>query len=376
VEVLWTARQDALVNGDVLVPSGTTLTIEAGTRVLLGPNASLQVDGELRVHGTAEAPVLFTRAGYEPWGGIVLREGASAELTHAWLTAGGGDRSRTFGHSDSQAVIYLERASLDMHGGGLADNPGKALGSRGARVRLDGVLVTRCDTGGELRTTDLRVDRGHVLEMPDGDGDADDDDNDGIYVSKPPRDEDGEPIESVIRDTVFAVGEDDAIDHNGGQLRLERVWIQDFRHEGVAASDTNRVVIVDSVVRGCDNGIEAGYGSPTVIVEHTMLTDNDVGLKFGDSYDRAETGTLSVHHSISIDNHDANVRNHVLALGGPREGAVQITCSMVDTPEHDGHGENLAERPVGAWALEGCTRVQPPLGEACDGLPLGPRTCF
>jgi hypothetical protein len=375
-EVVWGTDAELLVEGDVEVPAGTALVIEAGARVLLERNASLQVAGTLRVQGSAESPVLFTRAGEDPWGGIAVLEGGVAELDHAWLTAGGGDASRVFGHSDSQALIHVDHGTLVMRGGGVADNPGKAFASQTSKVTLTGVLVTRCDTGGEMRASEVLVEHGHVLEMPDGDRSADDDDNDGIYMSNPPHDADGNPIESIIRDTVFAVGEDDAIDHNGAQLRVERVWIEDFRHEGIAASDTNRIMVVDSVVRGCDNGIEVGYGTPEVIVEHCTLTDNDVGLKFGDTYDRAENGSLTVHHTISIGNHEANVRNHVVALDGPLEGAIELDCSMVDDAEHDGLNGNVAGQPQGDWVTRGCASAPALTGAGCDATPPGPRACF
>jgi hypothetical protein len=113
-----------------------------------------------------------------------------------------------------------------------------------------------------------------------------------------------------------------------------------------------------------------------VIVEHSMLTDNGVGLKFGDSYDRTERGSLIVRHTISLGNREANVKNHVVALGGPLEGAVRVDCSMVDTPEHDGQDGNLAGEPEGDWQARGCASGPVPAGGGCDGTPPGPRTCF
>jgi hypothetical protein len=189
-------------------------------------------------------------------------------------------------------------------------------------------------------------------------------------------DDGGNPIESIIRDTVFALGEDDAIDHNDAQLLIERVWIEGFRHEGVACSNGHRAVVRDSVVRGCEQGIEAGYGAPEVIVEHCMVTDNDVGLRFGDSYDEETTGSLTVRHTIALGNRVANVRNHVEMLEGPRPDAIAITCSMVGSPESAAENGNVEGLPQGDWTTRGCSSGPDMDAPACDGTPPGPRVCF
>lgn len=375
-ELSWPPSADVVVEGDLVVPVGSTLVIEAGTRVLLAENAALQIDGALRVRGSADDPVLFTRAGEPAWGGIRVSAGGSAELEHAWLTAGGGDDTRAFGHSNSQPVLFASESRLTMTGGGVVDNVGKAFGAELARVRLDGVLVSRCDTGGQLNASDVLLQNAHVLELPDADGRLDDDDNDGIYLSAVMLDAAGAPVESIIRDTVFALGEDDAIDHNNAQLRVERVWIEGFTHEGVAGSTGHRVLVRDSVVRGCEQGIEAGYGAPEVVVEHCLVTDNDVGLRFGDSYDDETTGTLTVSHTISLGNRSAEVRNHVNMIGGPSEGAIAIACSMVGGGEASTENGNAAGEPAGDYRTRGCATGPDMDAPGCDGTPPGPRLCF
>ncbi len=372
----WDRTADIVVRGDAIVPAGSTLTIEAGTRVLLEANAALEVHGVLRVRGNADDPVLFTRASKDAWGGVRVLPDGRAELEHAWFTAGGGDATRAFGHSDSQPVVYVEAGTLVMSGGGVVDSPGKAFGGTGSRVTIDGALVSRCDTGGQLNASEVLLQNAHVLEMPDADGRFDDDDNDGLYLSGAQLDADGNPIESIIRDTVFARGEDDGIDHNKAQLRVERVWIEGFRHEGIAGSNGNRLLVRDSVIRDCEQGIEAGYGAPEVIVDHCLLIGNDVGLRFGDSYDDETTGSLTVRHTISLGNRTANVRNHVSMLDGPLAGALRVECSMVGSPESTAESGNVVGKPEGDWALRGCATGPDMRAPGCDGTPPGPRTCF
>lgn len=345
-EHVWSADEDIVIHGDLQLTAASHLVVQAGARLSFDARAALEVLGRLEVQGTAERPVLFTRAGAEAWGGIRLLMGSSARLEHAWFVAAGGDTTRAWGHSHSQPVLWIEQAELAVHGGGVLDSPGKAFGSYMAHVELDGVLVSRCDTGGEFAKSELHVAHGHVLEMPDADRQLDDDDNDGIYVSGVALDDAGEPLESSIEDMVFAVGEDDGIDHNNALLRVERVWIEGFSHEGIAASHGHRVAISEAVVRGNGQGIEAGYGTPQVSVSHSLLTDNDVGLRFGDSYKQASAGSLHVQSSIITGNR-TDVKNYADHIAGPVPMAIEITCSIVGDEAEAIGGEECSDVVVG-----------------------------
>ena len=53
-----------------------------------------------------------------------------------------------------------------MFGGAIVDCPGKAVGSSDAIVTLQGVLISRVDTGGEHRRSRLTMRRCHTLEIP------------------------------------------------------------------------------------------------------------------------------------------------------------------------------------------------------------------
>ena len=363
---------DVGIEGTLRVDAGARLRIGPGVRVLLGEKARLVVEGELVIEGSAAAPVLFTRAGAAAWGGVHLRHGATGVLHHAWFVGGGGDEGRALGHSNSQPVVLVDDGRLEMVGGGLVDNVGKAVASRRAEVVLRGVLVSRCDTGGELMESVALIDGCHFVEIPDADGIAEDDDNDGIYLLSA-LERDGVTLQSVVRDTVFAMGEDDGIDHNNALVRVERCWIEGFANEGVAASAGRRIEVVDTVVQGCEQGIEAGYGPPEVIVERTVVRDCDVGLRIGDSYDWEVSGSMTVRQSVVTGNRLHNVWNHVNALGGPLEGALEITCSAVDSDGWDGSNDNVA----GAVVLdaEGCAVLPWVESLWCDAGAMGLTRC-
>ena len=279
---------------------------------------------------------------------------------------GGGDATKTFGHSASQPVVKASYATMNLTGGGILDSPGKGLGAYQATVSATGLLISRCDTGGEIVQSSLTLSSSHIVEIPDADGVFDDDDNDGMYFVGVLQEGDN-VFGSTLTDVVFALGEDDGVDQNDAEVTILRGWIEGFRHEGVAASGDRTVTVEDSVLLGCDQGIEAGYGSPTVVVRHCLLTGHRVGLRFGDDYVWGDEGALVVSHSVSVANSEANVLN-LMETGAPEPGAIQISCSMVDDIAFDGHDGNTSGEPT--WTAGGCVDAPP-----CDDVPVGPTSC-
>ncbi|MCA9582704.1 MAG: hypothetical protein KC416_12975, partial [Myxococcales bacterium] len=270
---------------------------------------------------------------------------------------------------NSAPVFRVDRGELAMTGGAVLDNPGKAFGTEGAVISLRGTLISRCDSGGEFKHTRLTMEETHTLEMPDADGVANDDDNDGVYLSNA-YGPDGKEEYSILRNVVFAVGEDDAIDHNGGLVRVDGAWIRGFLHEGVAASNSRRIEIRDAIISKCEQGLEAGYGSPTVIAERVYVVDNNVGLRIGDSYDRLVSGTLTVRDSVIARNGE-NLRNYSNRDQGPIAGALTVSCSWVGDPAGPTEGtcNRLEQAPTNT-----CPSPSDE-GSGCEcGLPA-PRTC-
>jgi Right handed beta helix region len=358
----WGPDEVIIVGGDLTIPKGTQLSIDSGTQVILGDQVNITIDGDIFATGTQAAPIVFqAKAQESPWGGVV-QNGGQGLYEWAFFTQGGARFGAGFGHSASQPVILAKAGELSLEHVFIFDNPGKALGSEQALVNLTSCLVARCDTGGEFKHSLVTVEASHFMEIPDGDGVAADDDNDCLYFGGAW----AGAGESRISESVFYLGEDDGIDHNGAKLTIEDCYIEGFHHEGIACSNGGHVAISNTVVRGCDQGIEAGYGAPQVTVDHSLLMDNKVGLRVGDSYDWEVGGSLIVTSTISWANGQDNVLNYVNDLGGPLEGALDISWSMVDDPDWDGVGGNTP----GAASLDTWLRLAPAsngVGSGADG---------
>ncbi len=322
----WDSISDRYVEETLVIPEDTDLVIHGGTRIEMGDRANIVVQGHLRAVGTRERPIVFISADWErPWGGVEIDNG-SAVLAHCFFVNGGADPERIFGHSGSQAVLMARSAVVDLSNCYFLDNPGKALGADNSRVTVESTLITRCDTGGEFHASVARVSSTHVLDIPNGDNRFVDDDNDGFYFATtlPGSDE-----PSVVESTFIVTGKDDAIDHNNANLEIRNCWLQGYLHEGVAGSNGNYVRVFNTMVTGCEQGVEAGYGEPLVLVDHSVIVNNGVGLRFGDSYDWGSGGRMIVTNSVIYDNRD-DVRNYDLQSAGPIDGGITVTHSVVD----------------------------------------------
>ncbi|MCB2199049.1 right-handed parallel beta-helix repeat-containing protein [bacterium] len=335
----WSAGEIVTIQGEVTISAGDELILEPGVLVRMGALAELNVEGTLSIQGKSDSLVSFMPLiEGEPWGEINCN-GGNMVASWALFTGGGGNEQKAFGHSDSQPVLRCFEGRLTATNLFLLNNPGKAIGSSDGIVQLDSCVISRCDTGGEYRRSLVIIQDSWYFDIPDTTTSLVDDDNDAGYFNGPWSD--GEE-ESVVRRSIFVRGKDDAIDHNGANLRVEDCVIDDFDHEGIACSNENTATILNTLIIACGQGIEAGYGAPTVTVDHCTLVGNGVGLRFGDEYLWGEhMGTLAVTNSISQDNTEHDVFDYDPNLEGP-SGRITITYSIVNTAQYDTLTGNLA----------------------------------
>jgi hypothetical protein len=330
------------VDANVTVPAGETLTIEPGTIVMTALDRSIIVDGAIEV--AAGGPMtLFTSIDEEPWGGIVINGSASFE--NAAFVNGGGNEGRAFGHSGSQPVIFGEAANVTLRDIVIQDGPGKALGGRGGQWTIEGSLFTRLDTGGEFDRVELNITGSQWMDFPTIDAPVMDDDNDGIYLLG---DSSAEQPLITITNTTFIGGADDGIDHNGSRVQITGGYFEGFANECIATSSGGTVNISDTLLSGCAQGLEAGYGGPQVTGDHLLIRNSGIGVRIGDNYsDRPDySGTITLTDSIIQSNGEYALRNFVLTDMAPRPGAISISTSVVDRDEVEVGDGNVIDTAV------------------------------
>jgi len=320
------------ISGDLLIPEGKILQADPGSLILIDESCNILVSGNIHLLGSTEQAIVIKSVNKSSfWGGIELTNvNDTCQFMNCFFVQGGNDPNKVFGHSDSQAVVMAVNSKLNIRNSYFFDNPGKALGSKESYINISNSIISRCDTGGEFVNSVVTITNTSVLEIPDSDGIIEDDDNDGFYFSGVHTS--GE--NSLIAGCIFSTGEDDGIDHNGAKLRVEDCRIENFHHEGIACSNSNWVEIFSTLIINCDQGIEAGYGSPNVFVDHCVILNCRTGYRFGDNYDWGCSGKLTITNSIAHNNLD-NFLNFDIRSGAPVENAIDVTFTITNDPQYD-----------------------------------------
>jgi hypothetical protein len=119
--VRWTvANSPVVLNEDHVLAQGSTLTIDPGVEVQLGPNVRLTIAGKLQAQGSAAAPIRMAGPRGR-WDGLVGAEGSSIALDNVQIQQAG--RAGT-AISSSGGALSVRNSSIKDSGGGIV-----ALGS-------------------------------------------------------------------------------------------------------------------------------------------------------------------------------------------------------------------------------------------------------
>jgi len=125
VSGLWSlAGSPYLIDGDITIPAGETLTVEPGVEVIFQSWYKLTVNGNLNAVGTEADPILFTAT--NKWLGIrFVNAPDGSQLTHAII-----ERGQATGASPENkgGGIYIENSSPTISYSTIRDNSAKSSG--------------------------------------------------------------------------------------------------------------------------------------------------------------------------------------------------------------------------------------------------------
>jgi PKD repeat protein len=115
-----------LIEGDITVPAGQTLTIDPGVEVSFQSWHSLVVNGTLIADGTASEPILFTATTSAGWLGIRFMDAPDGSLLDFVIV----EKGRASGASpyDSGGGIYIQNSNPTISNSTIRDNFAKYSG--------------------------------------------------------------------------------------------------------------------------------------------------------------------------------------------------------------------------------------------------------
>lgn len=300
---VWPADSRIYVPTNLTIPTGASLSIGAGTIVLLNGWVNITNNGAVTINGTVDNPVIFMpTARANPWGGFYMRSNASSVTgTGVIFTGSGRNPSGGAGHrseqclflcSNSPSISLTDSAAIYMAGQlGHAYNGGTFTFTR--------FLMQRAVTGGEYTGAKFTAIDSAFIECPDDSANFVDGDNDAIYLVSGT---------NFFTNTLIGWTKDDGIDSGGSgyaPLRYQSCWFEATFHEGNSLSGYKDTRAWDTVYIDCGQGIEDGYNAPTGRVDRCLFVGNKIGVRHGDNYDNIGNydGRMTATNSVFLQNH-------------------------------------------------------------------------
>ncbi|MBU1879331.1 MAG: right-handed parallel beta-helix repeat-containing protein, partial [Chloroflexi bacterium] len=162
-DTTWTlANSPYIVDGNVTVAAGVTLTVEAGVTVKTDYYAEIKVQGRLVAIGTAEQPILFTSkvdTGPGQWKGLFF-DGGTGDLRHVTVRYAGPTNSGSLsGNIVAQNVLAGEVRISDsiISGAQRIDYTDAGLLVQDSHVVVSNTLFTQNGGGGGNNDAPMKI---------------------------------------------------------------------------------------------------------------------------------------------------------------------------------------------------------------------------
>jgi hypothetical protein len=364
----WPSGSRIAVTNHLVLSSGATLTIGAGTVVRLNAGVDITNNASVVINGTWEQPVVFTPAApSQPWGGFTMRTSEGSITGGGVIFTGSGAVANWFG-SGSNPSSHRKEQGLFFCGGdnvialtnaaaiSLAGQLGHSVS--GGRFTLRRFLMQRTTSGGEFTGSAWRVNNSAFIECPDASANFVDGDNDALYIVSGTH---------GFTNTLFGFTKDDGVDSgasSAGTLNYQDCWFESTFHEGNSLSGTGKIANHNrTVFINCGQGLEVGYDGPTGNLFDCLATGNLVGGRFGDNYNWTYSGFLRTTNSLLIYNYrdvwgmnwadwsyrtaQMDIRSNLLAAADPIWPANVIWNPATDAPQLADFINGPAGCPVG-----------------------------
>jgi hypothetical protein len=218
-----------------------SVRVEPGTRLLMGPGASLLFLGRVEFLGTPEQPIAIEGAARARWGGLAIQGPSTRGSRLQYLVATGGTRP----------------AGLDIPYPGLINLHHTA-----------DITVSHCRFGGNSSSDDA-LHAAYVEDILIEDTEVKDVPSDAVDL---------EFARAELSRVTLASAGDDGLDLMGSRVKVSDSLIASCRNNGISAGEETRLDVRDSLIAGCKVGVLLKNAS-SADLQGSLLFDNRTGVE-------------------------------------------------------------------------------------------------
>lgn len=323
VETDYVVPQNSVlhIDGDLEIIYSASLTIEPGAIILIDEGVNISNKGPINFKGTADHPIFVTCSNAEKYFGGFISEGSKAKVTAAntFFTrfSSHSEEGYRYGHAQHQALFRSLRTEQTFNSCYFFDSEGQVFYPEDVELTLNNLIIQRVKTTGQLNRGHATVDGCYFADYPEFSHEYLDDDNDGLYLND---------IDADITNTMFLYCKDDGLDSGGdkgGVVNVSNCVFEGCFHEGIAMSSVDPAEknhnMSNCIFTNCQQGVELGFSSPNhhAVVDNCTITENYIGVRYGDCYDRRIDGTMVVKNS-TVTGNTKNSWNMVRLIWAPK----------------------------------------------------------
>jgi len=260
---LYKALSPYLVQGDVFIPSTSTLTIEPGVVLLMPPAAKFMVNGSIQALGTASDSITFKlNPDYDSsnsWGALCFINAPDTTRMSYVTIRDASDGPKAY---NCVAAISAFRANLKLDHMTLTDIDSNPIAARYSSIRLTNSNI-HSDVLGDL--VNIKYGKGYTENCQlTGNSNPD---TDGIDYDEVPN-----GIIKNVRIHDFEGSNSDAVDigEQAINVQIDSVLIYNITDKGISAGQRSTVFVKDATIINCTLGFGVKDSSDVSISNATF----------------------------------------------------------------------------------------------------------
>jgi parallel beta-helix repeat protein len=256
----WTLSDSPVsLTEKVIIRPGVTLVVDAGVTVMLAADAAILVEGSLLANGTANQPILFTRAaGSSGWPGI---EFSGAQVWNTFLSRSIFEFCH-FDYVSNEVALEAWEVDLEFSNCVFEKIANTVIRCHDTKLRVADSLFRNCGEGVNAVRCDADISRNRFYHIRNG--------ADAIDVDLEYRGEGLKPAN--IAQNIIEYCSGDGIDLGSSAARISGNLIRRCADKGISLGEGSNARVENNVVLHCAIGIAVKDRSAPVMANNSVVS--------------------------------------------------------------------------------------------------------